>query len=179
MSPDGLRSVVEELELERNQLQEQILSLEERCQDLEDRLQLQARIETLQVSSADPTRPSITSQTSLLLIPRTVKMKLRSMMSDWHVSPPVDFVTNPSNTGDVWCRWRWAAILGLSGVLGLVCVCAGEHSLWRWQLTVWCACLISHSVLSQTHWVSEITPLNSDLCKRWPEREETNNSNFD
>lgn len=99
-----MRSVVEELELERNQLQEQILSLEERCQDLEDRLQLQARIETLQVGSADPTRPSITSQTSLLLIqsiPRTVKMKLRSMMSDWHVSPPVDFVTNPSNTGDV------------------------------------------------------------------------------
>ncbi|KAK5623835.1 hypothetical protein CRENBAI_003882 [Crenichthys baileyi] len=47
-STDGLRSVVEELELERNQLQEQILSLEERCQDLEDRLQLQARIEALQ-----------------------------------------------------------------------------------------------------------------------------------
>ncbi|KAJ8344203.1 hypothetical protein SKAU_G00315320 [Synaphobranchus kaupii] len=44
----GLRSVVEELELERNQLQEQILGLEERCQDLEDRLQLQARIESLQ-----------------------------------------------------------------------------------------------------------------------------------
>lgn len=51
MIPDGLRSVVEELELERNQLQEQILSLEERCQDLQDRLQLQARIETLQVTS--------------------------------------------------------------------------------------------------------------------------------
>ncbi|XP_068438323.1 golgin subfamily B member 1-like isoform X2 [Clinocottus analis] len=52
-SPDteGLRSVVEELELERNQLQEQILSLEERCQDLEDRLQLQARIESLQTES--------------------------------------------------------------------------------------------------------------------------------
>ncbi|XP_034385570.1 golgin subfamily B member 1-like isoform X2 [Cyclopterus lumpus] len=52
-SPDseGLRSVVEELELERNQLQEQILSLEERCQDLEDRLQLQARIEALQNES--------------------------------------------------------------------------------------------------------------------------------
>ncbi|KAM9860621.1 uncharacterized protein ACBR49_019576 [Aulostomus maculatus] len=51
-TPDtgGLRSVVEELELERNQLQEQILSLEERCQDLEDRLQLQARIEALQVT---------------------------------------------------------------------------------------------------------------------------------
>ncbi|XP_068169213.1 golgin subfamily B member 1-like [Antennarius striatus] len=47
---DGLRSVVEELELERNQLQEQILSLEERCQELGDRLQLQARIETLQVT---------------------------------------------------------------------------------------------------------------------------------
>ncbi|XP_039985735.1 golgin subfamily B member 1-like isoform X3 [Xiphias gladius] len=47
---DGLRSVVEELELERNQLQEQILSLEERCQDLEDRLQLQSRIEALQVT---------------------------------------------------------------------------------------------------------------------------------
>ncbi|XP_041132800.1 golgin subfamily B member 1-like [Polyodon spathula] len=44
----GLRSVVEELELERNQLQEQILTLEERCQHLEDRLQLQARIESLQ-----------------------------------------------------------------------------------------------------------------------------------
>uniref|UniRef100_A0A8C4ST44 Golgin subfamily B member 1-like n=1 Tax=Erpetoichthys calabaricus TaxID=27687 RepID=A0A8C4ST44_ERPCA len=46
----GLRSVVEELELERNQLQEQILVLEERCQNLEDRLQLQARIESLQVT---------------------------------------------------------------------------------------------------------------------------------
>lgn len=46
---DGLRSVVEELEVERNQLQEQIITLEERCQDLEDRLQLQARIESLQV----------------------------------------------------------------------------------------------------------------------------------
>uniref|UniRef100_A0A8C2WY72 Golgin B1 n=1 Tax=Cyclopterus lumpus TaxID=8103 RepID=A0A8C2WY72_CYCLU len=50
-SCEGLRSVVEELELERNQLQEQILSLEERCQDLEDRLQLQARIEALQNES--------------------------------------------------------------------------------------------------------------------------------
>lgn len=59
MSPDGLRSVVEELELERNQLQEQILSLEDRCQDLEDRLQLQARIETLQVTPVDPTPPRI------------------------------------------------------------------------------------------------------------------------
>ncbi|XP_009332823.1 PREDICTED: golgin subfamily B member 1-like isoform X2 [Pygoscelis adeliae] len=46
----GLRSVVEELELERNQLQEQILFLEERCQDLEDRLQLQGRMEALQVT---------------------------------------------------------------------------------------------------------------------------------
>lgn len=44
----GLRAVVEELELERNQLQEQIMTLEERCQELEDRLQLQLRIETLQ-----------------------------------------------------------------------------------------------------------------------------------
>uniref|UniRef100_A0A8C3JQL6 EB1 C-terminal domain-containing protein n=1 Tax=Calidris pygmaea TaxID=425635 RepID=A0A8C3JQL6_9CHAR len=44
----GLRSVVEELELERNQLQEQILFLEERCQDLEDRMQLQGRMEALQ-----------------------------------------------------------------------------------------------------------------------------------
>ncbi|XP_043405978.1 golgin subfamily B member 1 isoform X4 [Chelonia mydas] len=44
----GLRTVVEELELERNQLQEQILFLEERCQDLEDRLQLQGRMESLQ-----------------------------------------------------------------------------------------------------------------------------------
>ncbi|KAJ3594280.1 hypothetical protein NHX12_006611 [Muraenolepis orangiensis] len=49
--PGGLRSVVAELELERNQLQEQILGLEERCQDLEDRLQLQARIESLQNES--------------------------------------------------------------------------------------------------------------------------------
>ncbi|XP_025945161.1 golgin subfamily B member 1-like isoform X1 [Apteryx rowi] len=46
----GLRTVVEELELERNQLQEQILCLEERCQDLEDRLQLQGRMEALQVT---------------------------------------------------------------------------------------------------------------------------------
>ncbi|XP_030056611.1 golgin subfamily B member 1 [Microcaecilia unicolor] len=44
----GLRTVVEELELERNQLQEQILLLEERCQNLEDQLQLQVRVETLQ-----------------------------------------------------------------------------------------------------------------------------------
>ncbi|XP_071415396.1 golgin subfamily B member 1-like isoform X2 [Pithys albifrons albifrons] len=44
----GLQSVVEELELERNQLQEQILFLEERCQDLEDRFQLQGRMEALQ-----------------------------------------------------------------------------------------------------------------------------------
>ncbi|KAK0136920.1 hypothetical protein N1851_026890 [Merluccius polli] len=49
--PGGLRSVVTELELERNQLQEQILGLEEHCQDLEDRLQLQARIESLQNES--------------------------------------------------------------------------------------------------------------------------------
>uniref|UniRef100_A0AAY4DYI0 Golgin subfamily B member 1-like n=1 Tax=Denticeps clupeoides TaxID=299321 RepID=A0AAY4DYI0_9TELE len=48
---EGLRSVVEELELERNQLQEQILALEERCQDLEDRRQLQSRIEALQNES--------------------------------------------------------------------------------------------------------------------------------
>ncbi len=61
MIPDGLRSVVEELELERNQLQEQILSLEERCQDLEDRLQLQARIESLQVTSQHRTPCSITN----------------------------------------------------------------------------------------------------------------------
>ncbi|RLW10104.1 hypothetical protein DV515_00002521, partial [Chloebia gouldiae] len=44
----GLQSVVEELEWERNQLQEQILFLEERCQDLEDRFQLQGRMEALQ-----------------------------------------------------------------------------------------------------------------------------------
>lgn len=76
MIPDGLRSVVEELELERNQLQEQILSLEERCQDLEDRLQLQARIESLQVTPLFPTPPSIThylvapgfGQTSICLV---------------------------------------------------------------------------------------------------------------
>ncbi|XP_067902671.1 golgin subfamily B member 1-like isoform X2 [Heterodontus francisci] len=41
----GLRAVVEELELERNRLQEQILVLEERCQDLEDKAQLRARVE--------------------------------------------------------------------------------------------------------------------------------------
>uniref|UniRef100_A0A4W3JTZ8 Golgin subfamily B member 1-like n=1 Tax=Callorhinchus milii TaxID=7868 RepID=A0A4W3JTZ8_CALMI len=46
----GLRTVVEELELERNSLQEQILVLEERCQELEDKAQLRARIETLQVT---------------------------------------------------------------------------------------------------------------------------------
>ncbi|XP_048339194.1 golgin subfamily B member 1-like [Sphaerodactylus townsendi] len=44
----GLRTVVEELELERNQLQEQILFLEERCRGLEERLQLQGRMEALQ-----------------------------------------------------------------------------------------------------------------------------------
>lgn len=51
---------MEELELERNQLQEQILSLEERCQDLEDRLQLQARIESLQVTSLHLTKTNMT-----------------------------------------------------------------------------------------------------------------------
>lgn len=54
--------MVEELELERNQLQEQILSLEERCQDLEDRLQLQARIESLQVSQYPPNSTPVTSE---------------------------------------------------------------------------------------------------------------------
>ncbi|XP_044291942.1 golgin subfamily B member 1-like isoform X3 [Varanus komodoensis] len=49
-SSTGLRTVVEELELERNQLQEQILFLEDRCRDLEDRLQLQGRMEALQVA---------------------------------------------------------------------------------------------------------------------------------
>ncbi|XP_063145669.1 golgin subfamily B member 1-like [Candoia aspera] len=44
----GLQTVVEELELERNHLQEQILFLEERCGDLEDKLQLQGRMEALQ-----------------------------------------------------------------------------------------------------------------------------------
>ncbi|KAM8939833.1 uncharacterized protein RCH25_000008 isoform 2-T2 [Pelodytes ibericus] len=47
----GLRTVVEELELERNQLQEQIMSLEERCHELEDRLQLQVRLESLQAEN--------------------------------------------------------------------------------------------------------------------------------
>ncbi|XP_053576527.1 golgin subfamily B member 1 isoform X7 [Bombina bombina] len=46
----GLRIVVEELELERNQLQDQIMTLEERCRELEERVQLQARIESLQVT---------------------------------------------------------------------------------------------------------------------------------
>ncbi|XP_073397876.1 uncharacterized protein [Dendrobates tinctorius] len=55
----GLRAVVEELEMERNQLQEQIMSLEERCQELEDRLQLQLRIESLQVTfDVDEETPS-------------------------------------------------------------------------------------------------------------------------
>lgn len=49
--------MVEELELERNQLQEQILFLEERCQDLEDRLQLQGRMEALQVSFCSCVKP--------------------------------------------------------------------------------------------------------------------------
>lgn len=48
---------MEELELERNQLQEQILTLEERCQDLQDRLQLQARIEALQVTHCTNSLP--------------------------------------------------------------------------------------------------------------------------
>lgn len=73
-SPDGLRSVVEELELERNQLQEQILSLEERCQDLEDRLQLQARIEALQVTFPGLSGAGV--------------RKCNKLMSDLHVSPP-------------------------------------------------------------------------------------------
>ncbi|XP_077568537.1 uncharacterized protein LOC144193840 isoform X2 [Stigmatopora nigra] len=60
---DGLRTVVEELELERNQLQEQILSLEEQCGDLEDRLQLQARIEILQ-NESDKLQTQLTSMRS-------------------------------------------------------------------------------------------------------------------
>ncbi|XP_044126448.1 LOW QUALITY PROTEIN: golgin subfamily B member 1-like [Bufo gargarizans] len=55
----GLRAVVQELEMERNQLQEQIMTLEERCQELEDRLQLQLRIESLQVTfDVDEETPS-------------------------------------------------------------------------------------------------------------------------
>ncbi|XP_063802319.1 golgin subfamily B member 1-like isoform X2 [Pseudophryne corroboree] len=50
MGGSGLRAVVDDLELERNQLQEQIMTLEERCQELEERLQLQLRIESLQVT---------------------------------------------------------------------------------------------------------------------------------
>lgn len=65
-NPDGLRSVVEELELERNHLQEQILSLEERCQDLEDRLQLQARIEALQVTFQGLSGPALVQAVSTL-----------------------------------------------------------------------------------------------------------------
>lgn len=63
-NPDGLRSVVEELELERNHLQEQILSLEERCRDLEDRLQLQARIEALQVTFQASSGPALVKAAS-------------------------------------------------------------------------------------------------------------------
>ncbi|XP_075044396.1 uncharacterized protein LOC142103914 [Mixophyes fleayi] len=60
-SGSGLRAVVEELELERNQLQEQIMTLEERCQELGDRLQLQLRIESLQVTfDVDEDSPSFT-----------------------------------------------------------------------------------------------------------------------
>ncbi|XP_059508199.1 golgin subfamily B member 1-like isoform X2 [Stegostoma tigrinum] len=47
----GLRTVVEELELERNRLQEQILMLEERCQDLEEKAQLRTRVEFHQSES--------------------------------------------------------------------------------------------------------------------------------
>ncbi|XP_048462864.1 dynein heavy chain, cytoplasmic-like [Rhincodon typus] len=46
-----LRTVVEELELERNRLQEQILMLEERCQDLEEKAQLRTRVEFHQSES--------------------------------------------------------------------------------------------------------------------------------
>lgn len=88
MNPDGLRSVVEELELERNQLQEQILSLEERCQDLEERLQLQARVEALQVSFRGVSGAALERALSA---------------GDLHDPAPKeqDFVTAPSNTGDV------------------------------------------------------------------------------
>lgn len=64
---------MEELELERNQLQEQILSLEERCQDLQDRLQLQARIEALQVTLCpDPRCPWVESVILNIVLPHTV-----------------------------------------------------------------------------------------------------------
>lgn len=60
--------MVEELELERNQLQEQILFLEERCQDLEDRLQLQGRMEALQVSFGSCVENIVFSHYLLMII---------------------------------------------------------------------------------------------------------------
>lgn len=83
------------------------------------------------------------------------------------MSPPFapleEVVTHSSNTGDVWCRWGRAALLHHSGVC--LCVCAGGHSLWRWQLTVWCVCLIS-TCSSQTGCQGHCCAVNIDLSPR-------------
>ncbi|XP_067850257.1 golgin subfamily B member 1-like [Heptranchias perlo] len=71
----GLRAVVEELELERNRLQEQILVLEEHCQDLEDKAQLRARIEFHQVTFG------VYEEGQQLRVPQNEAERLQSQLS--------------------------------------------------------------------------------------------------
>ncbi|XP_041054097.1 golgin subfamily B member 1-like [Carcharodon carcharias] len=71
----GLRAVVEELELERNRLQEQILVLEERCQELEDKAQLRTRVEFHQVTFG------VCEEGQLLRVPQNECERLQNQLS--------------------------------------------------------------------------------------------------
>ncbi|XP_078271668.1 uncharacterized protein LOC144602426 isoform X2 [Rhinoraja longicauda] len=71
----GLRTVVVELEVERNRLQEQILDLEQRCQDLEDRAQLRARVEFHQVAFG------VCEEGPLLRVPQNEAELLQNQLS--------------------------------------------------------------------------------------------------
>ncbi|XP_078077089.1 uncharacterized protein LOC144498965 isoform X2 [Mustelus asterias] len=71
----GLRAVVEELELERNRLQEQILALEGRCQDLEDKAQLRTRVEFHQVTFG------VCEEGLLLRVPQNECERLQNQLS--------------------------------------------------------------------------------------------------
>ncbi|XP_032894631.1 golgin subfamily B member 1-like isoform X3 [Amblyraja radiata] len=81
----GLRAVVNELEVERNRLQEQILVLEERCQDLEDRAQLHARVEFHQVAFG------VYEEGLLLRVPQNEAEQLQNQLSRLRSQQSRDF----------------------------------------------------------------------------------------
>ncbi|XP_055505191.1 LOW QUALITY PROTEIN: golgin subfamily B member 1-like [Leucoraja erinacea] len=81
----GLRAVVNELEVERNRLQEQILVLEERCQDLEDRAQLHARVEFHQVAFG------VCEEGLLLRVPQNEAEQLQNQLSRLRSQQSRDF----------------------------------------------------------------------------------------